>query len=144
MARIVPSDLAPADTVHYTFAGVEFDLGGSGKGSSKFYETLDRAALSNASAHPWLDVQYDEAEAVPVVFANNQVKPEDDPLSAVGPNANAPFDPAEIAKVEEAKAQGATTPVAIDAGLDQTTEVSEGEVAETVAADDAADTKDKS
>jgi len=140
MAKIVFSQDAPSgETVHFTFPEGEFDLGGK----SKSYTSKDRALLNSASGHPWLDVEYDEAEEYAGSFVDTQVRPEDDPLSAVGPNAGIAFDPKEIKKIEDAKAEarGAGTHVAIDAGLDQDTKVSTGDVAETVAAADATDTK---
>jgi hypothetical protein len=53
MAKIVHSDLAPDELVHYSFGGAEFDLGGSAK---KSFESDDREVISNAQAHPWLTV----------------------------------------------------------------------------------------
>lgn len=141
MARIVLSDLAPTgESLHFSLANTDFDIGGSGKGTKKSYDTSDRAVLANAEVHPWLSVEYDEAEQVGGEFLDNQVAPEDDPLSAAGPNANIPFDPDEIRKVENAK-RGVTDAVAIDAGKDQDEVVETGGVAETVAADNADDGK---
>lgn len=135
MAKIVLSELAPAEAVHFSFAEGEFTLGG--KSDAKAFETTDRALLSNAAGHPWLDVQYDESEAVDPTFVDNQVRPEDDVLSASGPRANDAFDPEKIKAAEDAKREAVSQPVAIEAGLDQTEEISLGDVAETVAADDA-------
>lgn len=53
MASIILSDNAPKDQqIHFSFAGVEFDLGGSVAN----YETDDRDVISNASSHPWLKI----------------------------------------------------------------------------------------
>lgn len=140
MAKIVPSDLAPSEVVHYSLAGADFDLGAR----KKTYETADREILGAATAHPWLTVEYDEAEASAPTFVDTQVRPEDDALGAQGPNANIAFDPAEIRKVEDAKAEArGEKPVAIDAGRDQNKAETEGGVAVTLAADSDSD-KDKS
>lgn len=137
MAKIVFSKDAPSgETVHFTFPEGEFDLGGK----AKSYSTTDRALLAGASAHPWLEVQYDKSEQTEPTFIDRQVKPEDDPFSAVGPNAGIAFDPAEVRKAEEAKGYE-IVPTAIDAGLDQDKKVTEGGVAETVAASNSNDTK---
>ena len=52
MATILPSDLAPAEQVHYSVAGAEFDLDAGGT-----FETDDEEVLRNADAHPWLKVE---------------------------------------------------------------------------------------
>src|SRR4051812_9615905 len=111
MAKIVPSDLAPDEAVHYSLGAVEFDLGG--KSDAKAYETHDRSVLSNAEAHPWLEVEYDAVEAIDPAFYDTQVKPEDDVLGALGPRANDAFDPDKIKAALEAR-QSETAPVAID------------------------------
>jgi len=134
MAKIVPSDLAPAEAVHYSLGAVEFDLGG--KSDAKSFETTDRAALSNAESHPWLTVEYDEAEAIDPAFYAPKVRPEDDVLSEFGPRANDAFDPEKVkAALEDARA-GRVAPLAVESGTDQSEEVTSGPVAETLAADD--------
>lgn len=138
MAKIVPSDNAPSETVHYSFAGVEFDLGGSGKGSKRAYETDDPAVLGNANTHPWLTVEYPVVEPVSGAYVE-QLKPEDDALSAVNDSAN---DPEAVRAAEAAKAGTDADPVAIDAGLDQDKVERTGEVDETIAAAND-DTEDK-
>lgn len=141
MAKIVFSKDAPSgEPVHFTFPEGEFDLGGK----SKSYTSKDRALLSSASSHPWLTVEYDPAEEYAGGFIDTQVRPEDDALSAVGPNAGIAFDPKEIKKIEDAKAEArGENLVAIDAGLDQDAKTSAGPVAETVAAAaDDSNTKD--
>ena len=55
MAKIVHSDAAPSEAVHYSLANVEFELGGR----KKSYSTDDAGVLSNAEAHPWLRVERD-------------------------------------------------------------------------------------
>jgi hypothetical protein len=138
MAKIVLSDQAPSgESIHFSIGGVDFDLGGSGKGTKKSYETTDRTVLSNAEATPWLSVEYDEAEQVVYERPDTRVAPEDDAQSILGPNANIPFDPEEIRKVEEQKAEDAGLIPAFDANKDQDKPVVTGDVvAETVAATD--------
>lgn len=132
MAKIVHSEQAPAEAVHYTFAGVEFDI--SGKGS---YETTDPVVIGAAEAHPWLTVKRDPEELIQGAY-REQVAPEDDPLSAVTSKANDP----EAAAAAQAEAD-AVQPVALDAGQTQTEVVETGGVAETLAADDASKTSEK-
>jgi hypothetical protein len=136
MAKIVHSDAAPSESVHYVFAGVEFDLGGR----KKVYETDDAEALANAEAHPWLTVEYEEVEQVQGAYIE-QLKPEEDHLSLKGRAIN-PNDPDEARKAEAAKRGEDISPVAIDAGEDQTEVVTTDGVAETLAAD-TSDKKDK-
>lgn len=141
MAKIVPSDNAPSETVHYTFAGAEFDLGGSGKGSKRAYESTDPTILSNAEAHPWLAVERPEVQPVSGAYVE-QIAPEDDPLSAVNDNAN---DPEAVKATEDAKlTDSGGSPTAVDAGLDQDKVVETGGVAETIAADHANTDEDNS
>jgi hypothetical protein len=132
MATISPSDRAPDETVHYSFAGVEFDLGGSAK---KSFDSDDRAVIANAQTHPWLKVEFPAVEVIGGQILDNQVKPEDDPLSGLNSVA---FDPDEIKKVEDAKAAVVASPVVIDANLTQTepVESNTGSVAFTLAADE--------
>lgn len=125
MAKITHSDLAPDEVVHYDLAGVEFVLGGSGKAS---YETDDRAVLTSAEIHPWLSVEYPKVDLIQgQVRWNLADHPELDPLSGVGPNAGIAYDPEEIQKVEEAKAEASKSPLAIDANLDQGEAITVGE-----------------
>lgn len=137
MAKIVSSEAAPSEAVHYTFAGAEFDLG-SGKSAS--FETNDLGVLQAAESHPWLTVEYPEVEMIAGEF-REQVKPEDDPLSFVNYKGNDP----EVVKADaeaRLKAESAQ-PVAIEAGLDQTKKVVTGDVAETLAAVDTPKTSTK-
>ena len=53
MAKIVHSDAAPSESVHYSIGSAEFDLSGR-----KIYETTDSDVISGASVHPWLTVMY--------------------------------------------------------------------------------------
>lgn len=136
MAKIVHSEAAPSEAVHYTFVGVEFDLGGR----KKSYETDDAAVLSNAEAHPWLTVERETVEPIQGAYVE-QLRPEDDHLSSLNSKAN---DPEAVRAAEEAKREAADNPVAIEAGKDQTEVVETGGVAETVAAvDSTPDKKDK-
>lgn len=137
MAKILSSEAAPSEKVHYTFGTVEFDLGGNAKQS---FETNDRDALANAEAHPWLTVEREQVELVSGSYVE-QLKPEDDHLTAVGAEIDA-NDPDEVRKAEEAKADTHVEPVALDAGEDQGEAVATGHVAETLAAADDPDTFD--
>lgn len=103
MAKIVHSEAAPAEAVHYALAGVEFDLEGDA-----VFETDDREVIRNAEGHPWLHVDEDVQ-----------------PVAADGE-----------ALVDEPAPQ----PVAIEAGLVQTEAVVRDGVAETLAADETAET----
>lgn len=133
MAKIVHSDTAPSEAVHYSIGSVDFDLSGR-----KSYETKDPSVISAAEVHPWLTVQYDKVEVVQGAY-REQVRPEDDPM--VGPSlAN---DPEEARKAEAAK-DAQFQPVALDAGEKQTDVVETGVVAETLAADDSSKTSMKS
>jgi hypothetical protein len=137
--KIVASDLAPDEVVHYDLAGVAFELGGSGKSS---FETTDRAVLANAEMHPWLKVEYPKVDVYGGIHRDTLANhPERDVLSGMGPDAAVPYDPDEIKKIEDEKAAVHTAPLAVDANLDQTKEVTvgtedTGEVAVTLAADD--------
>lgn len=137
MAKIVHSEAAPSEAVHYTFAGVEFDLGGR----KKAYESNDATVLANAEAHPWLAVEREEVEVVQGAYVE-QLAPKDDHLSAVGAAIN-PNDPAEARKAEAAKRGEDIEPVAIDAGEAQTEVVETDGVAETLAADPTSKTDEK-
>jgi hypothetical protein len=71
-----------------------------------------------------------------VRYRETNVDPTKDPLSASNPNSLLPFDEAAVeAAAQEAQA-AAVVPVAIEAGKDQDKAVTEGGVAETVAAVD--------
>lgn len=137
MAKIVLSDQAPSgESIHFSLANVDFDLGGSGKGSKKSYDTDDRTVLSNAAVHPWLAVEYDQVDEVGLAAPSTQVAPQDDVQSAAGPRANIAFDADEIRKVEEAKVNDVGAITGLNANLDQDEPVTTGPVAETVAATD--------
>lgn len=133
MAKIVHSEAAPSEAVHYSFAGVEFDLGGK----SQAFETTDPVVLSNAEAHPWLAVERDEADLVRGEYRDT-LDPKDDVLSAVNSVANDP----EAARAASAPVVEVIAPLAVDAGKDQDKPVKTGRVAETLAADNS-DKKDK-
>lgn len=136
MAKIVHSEAAPAEAVHYSFAGVEFDLSGK-----KSYESDDPIVLANAAAHPWLSVQYPAVDVVAGAYVE-QLAPEADHLSAAGQKVN-PNDPEVARAAEEAKRESTDNPVAIDAGETQTKAVETDGVAETLAADDTSKTSSK-
>lgn len=57
-SKIFLSDLAPAETVHFTFASAEFDLSGK-----KSYTTEDPAVIGEATAHYWLRVESPSGDA---------------------------------------------------------------------------------
>lgn len=133
MAKIVPSDVAPSEVVHYSLANADFDLGGSGKGSKKAYETDSPAVIANAEAHPWLTVEHDPAAIIKGTYRET-LKPEDDVLSAVNDHSN---DPDVVHAAEVAAFEG--DPTAIESGKDQDKVVETGGVDETLAADNADD-----
>lgn len=64
MATISHSDLAPAEEVHYSVAGAEFDLTAEGT-----YETDNAEVIANARAHPWLEVEVAEVASDDTVYA---------------------------------------------------------------------------
>jgi hypothetical protein len=134
MAKISLNDHAPSgETVSFSLANAEtFELGA---GAKKFFETDDPDLISNANAHPWLQVEV--ATDVPAPnFHEPAVRPEDDTLGRFGPNARLANDPDEVKKANDARAADDVQPLAVQAGLDQDKEVVTGEVAETLAADD--------
>ena len=129
MAKIVPSDLAPAEPFKIVVAYGSFDLDGSKKTSS--YETDDYALIASAREHPWVTVEMKAEEAfVPPHHTN--LDPKTDPLSGQHPDAALAFD-AEAARAAYEK-EAAIAPVAIDAGLDQSEVIEAGPVDKTVAA----------
>lgn len=130
MAKIVlDTDTAPSDAKHFSLANANFDVP---------YETDDPVVLSNAEAHPWLRVER-EVVLIEGTFRDNQVRPEDDPLSAFNSVANDPDAVRAEAERRAAEFEG-RTPLAVDAGLDQDKAVTVGEgdneVAVTLEADD--------
>lgn len=133
MAKIVHSDAAPSESVHYSIGSADFDLSGR-----KSYETTDSDVISGALVHPWLSVTYDPVEQIQGGYVE-QVRREDDPMASPNSIAN---DPVEVRKIEEAKAANRLNPVALDAGEKQTDVVETGIVAETLA-DDSSKTKEK-
>lgn len=136
MAKIVHSDAAPSEAVHYSIGGAEFDLGGR---NAKSFETTDASVISGASVHPWLRVEYDVVEPIQGAYVE-QVPAKDDPMSAMNSIAN---DPDEVRKAEAAKTGAVISPVAIDSGEKQTEVITTGPVAETLAADDSSKTTEK-
>jgi len=125
MAQIVHSSLAPSEAVHYSLGSASFEVDGKTP-----FETDDPTVIANARAHPWLDVKMPEVEEIDIPVAQ-RLDPTKDPLSAQHPDARLAFDPDAI---RAALAENlVTAPVAIDAGLDQDTDVVTGGVAETLA-----------
>lgn len=131
MAKIVHSDGAPNEAVHYSLAGYEFDLGGD----ADAYDTTDSLVIANAQVHPWLRVEFEPEEVIGGEVLQT-LAPEDDVLSRVNSIAN---DPDAIREVELAKGRMLLNRTAIDAGLDQNevVEIQAGPltIAETLAAD---------
>ena len=137
MAKIVHSTAAPKEPVHYSFDGVEFDLGGSKRG----FESDDPHVLATAEAHPWLKVDRPK-EADGVGTFVDHLAPKDDPFTIAGSKVD--FNDPKVAEAAElAKAEDDAVPVAIEAGRKQAEAVVVDAVAETVAADPASKTKDK-
>lgn len=125
MATIRTNDHAPDEEAKYILPLETFDLG---PGDS--FETENRNTISNAEAHPWLEVEYPEfPELGGVGREAGSVAPEDDVLSEENSLA---FDREQIAK-DNAEAQ-VTAPVAIEAGLDQGESIDQRGVAVTIAA----------
>lgn len=118
MATIRPNDNAPAEEVKYIFSADTFDLAPGGS-----YETDDRDTLGGAETHPWLEVEYPTADEPAVTSESGSVAPEDDRLANQTPDA---FDPEKVAAAEAEKAAANTSPLAVEAGLDQTQPVTTG------------------
>ena len=129
MAKIVHSDAAPSEKVRYSFAGVDFEIGGK----SASFESNDPAVLSNAETHPWLKVERDAGEIVHGEY-RGFLDPKDDALSAVNSVANDP----EAARAALPSNEDEPQPAAIEAGRDQEKKAVVGGVSETLAADAAA------
>ena len=131
MAKIVTNELAPKDAKTFSLANESFEVP---------FETTDPTVLANARTHPWLTVEYGEQAEVGGQFADNQVKPEDDPMSALNDRSNDP----DFVREQQAESTEDSTPLAVDAGLDQDKAETVGEgdnqTAVTLAADDTNDT----
>lgn len=135
MATIRPNDNAPAEDVKYIFPTATFDIASGGS-----YETDDRAILSAAEDHPWLDVEYPEVpEEVAVTREPKSVPYQDDVLAAVNSKA---FDLDLVRQAEEEKTAVFADHLAIQAGLTQTEPVTEGGIDQTLAAADESSTAD--
>lgn len=130
MATIRPNDNAPAEAVKYIFPTATFDLDVDGS-----YETTDRDVLAQAEAHPWLAVEYEAVEEAAYTRLSRSVPAVEDPFTSVGPGAGDAFDPEKVRAAEEAKAEDAVQPLAVDAGLDQSEDAVEGGVAESLSVD---------
>lgn len=133
MAKIVTNELAPKDVQSFSLANENFEAP---------FETNDPVVISNAAAHPWLDVEYDKETAVAPQFVDRQVSPADDAHSAQNSVAN---DPKAVKAALEARDDLTAMPLAVDAGLkqDKAETVGEGDdkVAVTIAADETDSTK---
>ncbi len=107
MATISPNDYAPAEVVHYNFAGGDFKLGGR----TKKYDTNKLALITEARTHPWLTVEEEVVEPVAGAYVE-QISPKDDPMSAMNYTGNDPENAraAERDKVAAVQAE----PVAVD------------------------------
>ncbi len=89
MAHIVSSQEAPTDeAVSYSFASGDFTLDVGGR-----YESDDRELLGSAEGHPWLEVEYDEADLPVARYRAYSLAPEDDALSA---KSSVAFDPEQV------------------------------------------------
>jgi DsbC/DsbD-like thiol-disulfide interchange protein len=130
MATIITNEHAPKEEATYILPTATFDLAQGGS-----YETDDRRVLSDAEAHPWLEVEYAAEETEVFERPSKSVPYEDDYLSAANSKA---FDLDEVRRTEEAKYGGDTNRLAVDAGLDQNEEVvsESGAFAYTLAGDD--------
>ena len=127
MATIVPSKQHPDEEVLHQLAQDSFKLDSGGS-----YETDDRAVISNAIAHPWLEVEYPDLE-VEAHYRPDSIEPSKD---ALGADKSIAFDPDKIAEALEEAEEAVESPVAIESGLDQDREVEKGGIAFTLAADD--------
>jgi hypothetical protein len=129
MAKIVPSDEAPNETVLFALAGTEpfeLDAGGS-------LDDPSREQVVEAEVHPWLDVVYDQEEGVDPYFREIHPTPAEDHLSAQN---DVSFDPQKVEEDRQAVLGQDDAPVAVESGKDQTEPVTSGGIAETVAAID--------
>jgi hypothetical protein len=132
MATIVPTSLHPEGEVFHSLAGGEFKLSAGGT-----YKTDDEVLLGAAESHPWLRVERAAVELPSLPSGQARVAPEDDVLSAA--HGSTAFDPEAIRKTETEKLSAWIVPTAIDAGLDQDKKIITGGVAETLAAEVAAE-----
>lgn len=135
MASIVPNENHPQETILHSLGGSEyFELSAGGS-----FETDDRDLLSNASIHPWLDVEYDVEETEDFTVARPSLDPEDDALSS----ENDPSFDIERVRAAHNAAIGVDdhTALAVESGLDQNEAVTsdDDKVAFTFAADDTED-----
>lgn len=112
MPRVLPSEAHPDETVRHALGSAEpFELGPGGS-----YDTDDRTVVANATANPWLTVEYEEQEVIRGRYREPSVSAEEDALGAARSVA---FDPEAIREAEEGKDFADEDRLAIDAGLDQ-------------------------
>lgn len=133
MPRVLPSEAHPDETVRHALGSAEpFDLGPGG-----VYESDDREVIANATAHPWLTVEFEEQQVLQGRYREPSVSPQDDVL---GSARSVAFDPEAIREAEENKVLADERRLGIDAGLDQGESHEAGGIATTLAAaDDVAD-----
>jgi hypothetical protein len=128
-SKIVLNDLAPSDAGTFSIANYVFETP---------HETTDPGLISEAHAHPWLDVEVDESQLVQADDTDHRLSREDDAHSALNSEA---FDPEAIER-DRAKTAD-VTPLAVQADLDQgkaeTVGEGDNEVAVTLAADESED-----
>jgi hypothetical protein len=127
MATIVLSDEAPTDegTLNFSLANAEFEAP---------FETNDPVVLAGAEAHPWLSVEYPESAVVEGSFREPHVPAAEDSQSAQNSIAN---DPEAVAAALAEVDLTETGRLAVEAGLVQDTPQRVGNVATTLAADEA-------
>lgn len=122
MAKIVLSDAAPEDAVHFSLGQFEIDVP---------HDTRNRDLISDAVAHPWLNVEYDEVEVLGGEGPST-ANLANDPLAAGNDVSNDP----EAVQAELDRREAEKAPLAVDAALDQDEPQTAGPVAITLAADD--------
>lgn len=111
MATIRPNDNAPAEDVTYILPTETFELGAGGS-----FETEDRATISAAVDHPWLEVEFPEVDAEVYSRPPKSVPYTEDPFSEYNDHSN---DPALVEETERSKFGADVAPLAVESGLDQ-------------------------
>lgn len=132
MATIRPNDNAPTETITYNFPEGYVDLGPGDE-----FESDDRGLLASAASHPWLDVEYPEVDEEVYSRPSKSIPYREDPFSEYNDFSN---DPEKVEETERGKYDSTISPLAVEAGLDQSEEVVvDDRVAVTLAAADEAD-----
>lgn len=111
MATIRPNEHAPNEDITYILPTATFELGVGGE-----YETDDRAVLSAAVDHPWLEVEFPAVDETIYQAPSKRVPAEEDPLSSLNDRSN---DPAAVEETERSKYSATAAPLAVESGLDQ-------------------------